>query len=296
MPRIQANLLLLLAGAIWGAGFVAQSTAMESLGPLWFVALRFIVAAITVLPFALIETRRAKVPLTRRHKFGFTAIGLALCLGILSQQYGLLTTSVTNSGFLTGLYVIIVPVLTVVVLRRAPHWIIWPASLMTFAGIFLLSGGKMDGLSTGDWLTVLCAVFWAIQVFLIGIFAADSGRPITLAIWQFTITAFIALLAAISLEPVSFDAIGSAAFEILYGGIFSSGLAFSLQIIGQRYTTSAQAAIFLSSESLFAALFGVIIMGEKIPFIGYLGCACIFTAMIMVELVPELFKPKTARA
>ncbi|MCO6185487.1 DMT family transporter [Rhizobium sp. L1K21] len=296
MTRIQANLVLLLAGAIWGAGFVAQSTAMETIGPLWFVAFRFLAASLTILPFAIWESRRAETALTRRHKLGFTGVGLALCAGIVSQQYGLLTTSVTNSGFLTGLYVIFVPLLVVILLRRAPHWIIWPASLLSFVGIFLLSGGKLEGFSSGDWLTVLCAFFWAVQVFLIGIFAADSGRPITLSLWQFAITAVISLVFAAALEPVTLEGITGASLEIVYGGVVSSGIAFSLQVIGQRYTTSAQAAIFLSSESLFAALFGITLLGEEIPAIGYLGCACIFIAMIAVELVPELTKPKTARA
>ncbi len=287
-------MLLLLAGAIWGAGFVAQSTAMENLGPLWFVALRFAVASLTVLPFAVLETKRAQTPLSGSHKTGFTAIGFALFLGIIAQQYGLLTTSVTNSGFLTGLYVILVPVLSVVFLKRPPHWIIWPASAFSLAGIFLLSGGRLTSLSNGDWLTILCSLFWAAQVLMIGIFAKSSGRPITLSFWQFVITAIAALLAAIVFEPFSFECVRLAATEILYAGIFSSGLAFSLQVIGQRYTTPAQAAIFLSSESLFAALFGAILLGEQIPTIGYLGCALIFAAMLAVELGPELLKPKPA--
>ncbi len=294
MTRIQANMLLLLAGAIWGAGFVAQSTAMESLGPLWFVALRFGVASLTVLPFAVLETKRSQAPLGSSNKIGFTAIGLALFLGIIAQQYGLLTTSVTNSGFLTGLYVVLVPVLSVVFLKRPPHWIIWPASIFCLSGIFLLSGGRLTSLSTGDWLTILCALFWAAQVLMVGIFAKSSGRPITLSFWQFAVTAIAAFLTAIILEPFSMNGVLRASTEILYAGVFSSGLAFSLQVIGQRYTTPAQAAIFLSSESLFAALFGAILLGEQIPAIGYLGCALIFTAMLAVELVPELLKPKPA--
>ncbi len=288
-------MLLLLAGAIWGAGFVAQSTAMENLGPLWFVALRFAVASFVVAPFALLETKRADAPLTRRHKVGFISIGMALFSGIVAQQYGLLTTSVTNSGFLTGLYVILVPILSVLILKRPPHWIIWPASLLSLGGIFLLSGGELTALTEGDWLTILCALFWAIQVLLIGIFAADSGRPITLSFWQFAVTALAALLAAFLLEPLTLEGLRGGALEILYAGIFSSGLAFSLQVIGQRYTTPAQAAIFLSSESLFAALFGIAILREAIPAIGYLGCTLIFAAMLAVELVPEFLRDKSVR-
>lgn len=292
MTRFQANICLLLAGAIWGGGFVAQATAMETMGPLWFIGLRFLVATLVVLPFALRETKANNRPLSRREKVAFTAIGLALAGGALTQQYGLLTTTVTNSGFLTGLYVIIVPVLSVVFLRKLPHWIIWPAAVMALTGIFLLSGSKLDGLTSGDMLTIVCAFFWALQVFLIGIFASSTGKPLTLSAWQFAATALVAIALALVFEPFSISKVTAAAGEILYAGVFSSGVAFSLQVVGQRYTTAPQAAIFLSSEALFAATFGAILLGETITTAGYTGCAIIFLAMLLVELVPELQKKR----
>lgn len=288
MSRLQANLCLLLAGAIWGGGFVAQSTAMKSLGPFWFIGLRFLVATVAVAPFAWREAGKASRPLSNRDLLAFTAIGTALFAGAVTQQIGLLTTSVTNSGFLTGLYVVMVPILTVVILRRAPHWIVWPAAFMALLGIFLLSGGALGSLSTGDLLTIVCAFCWAIQVFLIGIFAAESGRPLLLSAWQFGVTGVCALVVGIVLEPISLSAILNAGGEILYAGIFSSGLAFTLQVVGQRYTTAPQAAIFLSSEALFAAAFGAALLGETITPLGYLGCGIIFLAMIIVEIVPQI--------
>ncbi|HZG28907.1 MAG TPA: DMT family transporter [Ensifer sp.] len=293
MSRLQANLCLLLAGAIWGGGFVVQSSAMKSLGPLWFIGLRFLVATIAVAPFAWREAGRAAKPVAPRTYFAFTAIGLALFAGALTQQIGLLTTTVTNSGFLTGLYVIMVPILTVVILRRAPHWIIWPAATLALTGIFLLSGGSLTSLSYGDVMTIVCAFFWSVQVFLIGIFASQSGRPLMLSAWQFGVTGLCATLAAIFLEPISWEAIRNAGFEIAYAGVFSSGLAFSLQVIGQRYTTAPQAAIFLSSEALFAATFGALILGETITPLGYLGCGIIFLAMMLVEIVPEILSRRS---
>lgn len=288
MSRLQANLCLLLAGAIWGGGFVVQSSAMKSLGPLWFIGLRFLVATIAVAPFAWREAKRSTTPLTGRSYAAFTAIGLALFAGAVTQQIGLLTTTVTNSGFLTGLYVIMVPILTVVILRRAPHWIIWPAATLALIGIFLLSGGSLASLSYGDMMTIVCAFFWSVQVFLIGIFASSSGRPLMLSAWQFAVTGLCATAAAILFEPVSWQAVANAGLEIAYAGVFSSGLAFSLQVIGQRYTTAPQAAIFLSSEALFAATFGAILLGETITPIGYVGCGVIFLAMLLVEIVPEI--------
>lgn len=296
MTRVQANLFLLFSGAIWGAGFVAQSTAMQAIGPLWFITLRFAIATLVALPLAIVETRRAPQPLTGTTVRNFAFVGLALFAGAVTQQYGLLTTSVTNSGFLTGLYVVFVPVLTVIFLRRKPHWIIWPGALMALFGIFLLSGGALSSLTGGDYLTIVCALFWALQMMLVGIFAAGSGRPMMLSLTQFAVVAVLSCAAALASEPLSMEAIKGALPEILYAGIFSSGVAFICQVVGQRYTTAPQAAIFLSSEALFAALFGVLLLGEIITPIGYVGCAIIFAAMLVVEIVPELTRNRRAQA
>jgi drug/metabolite transporter (DMT)-like permease len=296
MTRLQANLVLLLTAAIWGAGFVAQDTAMEHMGPLWFVGLRFLVAFFVALPLALRENRRATQPFARREMATFFMIGLALFFGATTQQFGLLTTSVTNSSFLTGLYVIIVPLLSVIFLRKLPHWIIWPAAIMAVTGIYYLSGGSLAELAPGDLLTIVCACFWAIQVLLVGIFAPGSERPMALSAIQFLVCGLGGIACAIVFEPITLEGIRAALPEILYAGLFSSGIAFILQIIGQRWTSAPQAAIFLSSESLFGALFGALLLGERIGVMGYVGCGLIFLAMILVEIVPELTKSKYARA
>lgn len=296
MTRVQANLLLLLAAAIWGGGFVAQSTAMHAIGPYWFIGLRFIVATIVILPFVWLESRKAAAPVSPRHWRAFILIGLALFGGAVTQQIGLLTTTVTNSSFITGLYVVFVPLIAVAVLRRPPHWIVWPAALMALTGIFLLSGGALSHLTFGDLLTVICAVFWAIQITLAGTAVSESGRPLTLSAVQFAVTGVAGVAVAVFVEPITFDAVRGALTEILYVGIFSSGLAFALQVIGQRYTTSSQAAIFLSSEALFGASLGALILGETISPIGYLGCGLMFFAMLLVELVPEILRRKGSPA
>lgn len=296
MTRIQANLVLLLAAAIWGGGFVAQSTAMHAIGPFWFIGLRFAVATVVVLPFVWLEDRKAAVPLTRRNTLSFLFIGLALFGGAATQQVGLQTTTVTNSSFITGLYVVFVPMIAVVFLRRPPHWVIWPAALMALTGIYLLSGGSFSRLTVGDLLTVVCAIFWAIQITLAGTAVRETGRPLAISATQFAVTAAAGLAVAVVAEPISFEAIGSAIWEILYVGIFSSGLAFALQVIGQRYTTSSQAAIFLSSEALFGASLGALILGETVSPLGYVGCALMFAAMLVVELVPEMIRRRALSA
>jgi drug/metabolite transporter (DMT)-like permease len=289
LSRLAANLLLLVAGAIWGMGFVAQATAMEHVGPWTYTAARFSLAALALLPFALGEARSpASRPISRTDRLGFLAIGAAIFLGSILQQVGMMSTSVTNAGFLTGLYVVFTPFLAVLALRAAPHWIVWPATLAAFLGIVLLGGGNVAALTGGDLLVIAAALFFSTQITLIGVFVKRTGRPLTLSAVQFAVCAGLALACAAVMEP--FDARGLLAAwpEIAYGGLFSIGLAFTLQTIGQRHTTPAQAAIFLSSEALFAAMFGALFMGDRIPPIGYLGCALIFAAMLAVEVVPVL--------
>ncbi|WP_136660271.1 DMT family transporter [Nitratireductor sp. XY-223] len=296
MNRAKANLLLLLAGAVWGMGFVAQSTAMDAIGPMLFVSLRFALATLSVLPFALRESRYATAPLSRSDWTGFVWIGIVLLVGMAFQQVGLLTTTVTNAGFLTGLYVVIVPFLMVGVLRQQPHPIVWPAALLAFAGIWLLSGGSIVSMSRGDVLVIIGAFFWACQVLLVGLYGTRTGRPLTLSAVQFAVCAALGFVAAVATEPIEFRAILDAAPEIVYSGVFSSGLAFTLQAVGQRYTTSAQAAIFLSSEALFAALFGAIFLAERIAGIGYLGCIFIFAAILAVEIIPATTGRRAGKA
>ncbi|WP_309083174.1 DMT family transporter [Chelativorans sp.] len=294
MTRFQANSLLLIAGAMWGMGFVAQSTAMEAIGPFLFIGLRFAIAGLSVLPFALREGARAATPLAAADWRAFGLVGIVLFLGMAAQQVGLLTTTVTNSGFLTGLYVVMVPFLSVLLFRQWPHIIVWPATLCALAGIWLLSGGDAVALRIGDWLTILCALCWAFQVIFIARAAARTGRPITLAVAQFAVTGLLGLMIALAVEPINLSAIRAALPEILYAGIFSGGIAFTLQVIGQRYTTAPQAAIFLSTEAVFAALFGAMFLGERLPPAGLVGCALILSAILLVEIVPALRGRRTA--
>jgi drug/metabolite transporter (DMT)-like permease len=298
MTRIQANFILVVTAAIWGAAFVSQNLAMAHMGPYWFVAIRFLIGFLVVLPFAIRENRRAETPLNRRDLGAFAVIGIALLGGAVSQQIGMLTTSVTNASFLTGLYVVIVPVLSVILLRRMPHWIIWPAAAMALAGIFYLSGGELSRLVVGDFWMILCALCFGVQVLLVGMFVGGSNRPLGLSATQFLVAGLGALSIAILAEPITWDGLLAAGPHILYAGVVSSGIAYTLQVVGQRWTTAPQAAIFLASESLFGALFGALLLGERISLVGYAGCALIFAAMILVEIVPEITKywprnPKT---
>ncbi|MBV2143992.1 DMT family transporter [Falsochrobactrum sp. TDYN1] len=291
MTRVQANLLLLLAGVIWGMGFVAQSTAMASIGPFLFIAIRSAIASLSILPLAISEGKRAAQKLQPSNYFFFMLVGAVLFIGLALQQIGLITTSVTNAGFLTGLYVVMVPVLGVLIFRTWPHPVVWPAAAACLAGIFLLSGGELNALKQGDWLIISGALFWAMQVILISR-AGRTGRPIMLSCVQFATAAIAGFAIAGVIEDFNWSAIALTWKELLFTGVFSSGLAFTLQAIGQRYTTSAQAAIFLSSEALFAAFFGALFLGDRLTFVGFIGCGLLFAAMLAVELVPMFWNRK----
>lgn len=288
MSRLSANLLLLLAGAVWGMGFVAQSSAMSDLGPWSYTAGRFFLAALTLLPFAIWEGRRASRPLSGVEVRHFLLIGVTLFAAAVPQQIGLLYTTVTNSGFLTGLYVVMTPIFGLIFLRSVPHWVVWPAAALALFGILLTGGGTLERIGIGDWLTILAAAGCAFQIMLIGRFAAASGRPLALSCIQFATVSAIAAVGMFALESPSLSQFQAVWLQTVYGGCISAGFAFTLQILAQRYTTAPQAAIFLSSEALFAALFGALFLGERIPAIGFLGCALIFAAMLAVELVPQM--------
>lgn len=298
MSRTTANLLLLLAGAIWGMGFVAQQTAMEDIGPMLFIALRFLLAGIAVLPFALAELKRndgvSYLVAVQANKKGFFLVGLAFFLGMAFQQVGLIETSVTNAGFLTALYVILVPLIMISVFRTQQPLIIWPAALLALAGIYLLSGGDLAALNSGDFLIIICALFWAIHVILTGRVGQATGLPITMATTQFFITSILGF-AAFGLSagaglgeaiPTS-EQLMAALPEVLYAGTIAGGLGFTLQAVGQRYTSESAAAVLISTESLFAALFGAFFLGERLLGIGYIGCGMIFAAILLVELMPR---------
>lgn len=306
MSRTTANLLLLLAGAIWGMGFVAQQTAMDDIGPMLFIAMRFLLAGCAVAPFAYAEMKSKKITSMRteifRFKGSFFLVGLAFFLGMAFQQIGLIGTSVTNAGFLTALYVIMVPVIMVSLFRVAQPFIIWPACILAIIGIYLLSGGDLASLNSGDILIIICALFWATHIILTGRIGAKTNLPVTMATLQFFVTSFLATIAfgiaiifGLGETLPSSTQVMNALPEILFAGLIAGGLGFTLQAVGQRYTSESAAAILISTESLFAAMFGAMFLGERLQQLGYFGCALIFVAILMVELMPRKASPKPAQ-
>lgn len=291
MKRSSANLLLLLAAFIWGSTFVAQSVGMASVGPFTFTALRFFLGAMVVLPFARREMRqlaaRTRV-ITRTDWLTWIGLGCLLTAGVNMQQIGLITTSVSNAAILTALYVPAVPLLGWLLYREKLHPGVWLAISGCLAGIFLLSGGRMNTLLRGDYWVLASVVFWAFHVIWIGRVADRLGTPVLVAVTQFLTCAVLSAIPAVLQEPLSAGRILAAAPAILYGGLLSVGIAYTLQVVAQRYTTPTDAAILLSSELLFGAVGGAIVLGDRLGALQLTGGLLIFASILIVQILPTL--------
>ncbi|WP_325357135.1 DMT family transporter [Acidisoma sp.] len=294
MSRLSANLGLLLAAAIWGGGFIAQSEA-ASLGAGWLTGLRYILAFLVVLPLGVWEARRAAHPLGAAECLLLLPLGFAFFAGTILQQWAVAVTSVTHVGFLTGLYVIFVPCLETLVSRRLPHPAIWVAALLALIGTWFLAG-NLGGLGAGDLMTIISALCFAAQILLLDRFIRRSGRPVAAALWQSATCVVLGLTIGGLTEPWHPAAIAGAWREILYAGALSGGVAFLLQAIFQRYTPPSDAAVMLMSESLFAALLAALILGERLPPAGWLGCALLLGSLVLAQFGPMLRRRAVAGA
>lgn len=301
MTRLQANLLLTLVALIWGSAFVAQSRGMADVGPLLFTGVRFLIGATVVLPLAVLEWRRLARegrPLTRRDGGHIAGLGLLMTLGAVMQQVGIQFTSVTNAGFLTAVYVPLVPVLAWLLLGQVAHWSVWPAALGCLVGAFLLSGAHELRIGLGDLWVAGSALPWALHVLMVGRWADRMGAPFLVACGQFAVCGLLSLGTAFALEPVNAHGLGAALWPILYTGVLSVGIAFTAQVVAQRYAHAADAAIILSSETLFAAAFGYALLGERLDDAGLLGCALMLGCILAVQLAPlvgRLRQPLTSQ-
>ncbi len=290
MTRLQANLLLALAAMIWGSSFVVQQIGTGNLGTISFTGSRFLLGAFVVLPLALRQLRqrsREGYSFSCRDRLGILCTGAVLLTAAVLQQHGILRTSVTNSGFLTALYVPLVPVLGLVLLRRRVHFAIWPASIGCFVGTYILSGASEVSLAVGDLWVIASTIFWAGHVMLVGIMAGRTQAPLVVAAGQFLVCGLGGLLLGFVVEGPQAADFAGAVWGILYMGIFSVGMAFTLQVVGQRHTPAADAAIILSAETVFAALGGMIFLGERLSLFQLSGALLILAGILAVELLPH---------
>jgi drug/metabolite transporter (DMT)-like permease len=247
-----------------------------------------------VLPLAFWERRRRPVALSGTHWALIIAMSLVFFIGSWLQQAGLATTTATNAGFLTGLYVFFVPLLGFAIFRSRPHPIIFAGVPLALIGIYNLNGGGLESFNGGDGLIVISAVFWAMHVILLGHIARATGLPIFVSAVSFLFAGAVALSLAFVIETPTLQGITAGWLEIAYAGILSTGVAFTFQAIGQQYVPPANAAIILSAESLFAAIGGALLLGDRLPPIGYAGAALIFAAIVAVEAIPPMWAKRQA--
>ena len=289
MTRIKANLLLTLAAVIGGSAFVVQQIGTGNLGTISFTGARFLLGAFVVLPFAVRQFRRVEREERRfqaRVWYGLVLTGLVLCTAAVLQQHGILRTTVANAGFLTALYVPMVPIIGLIFLRRRVHWFVWPASIGCFVGTYIMSGTRGLDIHIGDLWVISSTLFWAVHVLLVGIMASRTRAPLVVATTQFLVCGTTGLLIGALVEQPALADFSGAFYGICYVGIFSVGMAFTLQVVGQRFTPAADAAIILSSETVFAAMAGFIFLDERLSALQLAGAAMILFNIVAVEIMP----------
>ncbi len=289
MRRLHANVVLLGCAAIWGFGFLFQKSAMEHIEPMLFVATRSALAAAVLAPFAWLEHRSARRAPCTQSRVGPTFVRVSLAAGVLFaiaailQQRGIVTASVTNTAFLTALYVVATPVLAWALLRQPPSRPVWLAVALSFLGTWLLGGGGFVTFDGGELLVLVSTLFWALHLIVLGK-AGPFGRPILLTANQFAIAAAIAMVGTLAFETIDPAALWRAAFDIAFIGVFSSALAFSVFAAALRRTLPAEAAVIVSTEALFAALGAFVLLGERLTWIAGMGAALILIAALVVQL------------
>ena len=284
--RLTGDLILLIVALIWGSGFVAQRVAADHLSPLMYNGMRFLLGALVILPWTAGRLRG----FTRAEWLGGTLAGVLLFAASLFQQTGLQFTTAGKAGFITGLYVIIVPLLLAVVWRQWPRLSAWVAALLATGGLFMLSSPGRVTLAPGDGWIVACAVIWALHVILIGRLAPATDAP-RLAVIQFTVCAILSLTLALAFSCDSVEGLFASGWAIIYSGVTSVGIGFSLQVVGQRNSPPIDAAVILSLESVSAAVFGWLLLGEKMTSLQILGCGLMLAGMLVAQFRPATSIP-----
>jgi drug/metabolite transporter (DMT)-like permease len=294
--RIRSNGILILTALIWGFAFVAQRVGMEYIGPMLFNGIRFTLGALSLLPLLVFQSRKGRrggEPERHPRRLWLISLGAGALLfaGASLQQIGLVYTSAGNAGFITGLYIIIVPISGNLWGSRTPRPA-WFGAAVALAGLYFLSVKTGFVIGGGDLLVLASAFFWALHVHVIA-HAAPRHNSLRLSVIQYSMVAILSLITAAFTEAFEPAAIWSAAPAILYGGIMSVGVAYTLQVIGQRHAHPTHAAIILSLEGAFAALGGWLLLSEVLSPREFAGALLMLTGMIISQLPAGLRRKAT---
>ena len=292
MSKTASLLSALLCTFIWGTTFIAQDTGMDTIGPLTFNAVRFLVGFISIIPIAFIFESKKIVSEINNNKKLFLKlsfwIGLFLFLGTFLQQAALLYTDVANAAFFTVFYVPMVPIILFMFYSKNIHWSIWPSVLLCVAGVYLLTDFTDATVRFGDGLVILCALFWALHIIFIGKFTQNFNIPLFFGALQGLIVSLFSFLFAIFFEDISFINILNESVSIIYAGVLSGGIAFTLQIYAQKKISPSPSAIIFSLEGVFAAIAAWIILDQVLGLNNLIGCFFILVGVIISQILPEI--------
>jgi len=277
--RVKADLTLLLVALVWGLGFIAQRSAAQEIGFLVFNATRWTIGALVMLPFL-----RFRLEISRKTLPWMAAGGVLLFAASGLQQAGLEFTTAGNAGFITGAYVVLIPLLLSIFWKEKLTWSIWLAAIITTIGIYLLSSGGKLKFNVGDAIVLAGAFMWALHVIVTGK-GVKHVPVLSFVTGQYIICAFINLVFGIAFQSASIPDLPSAWMAILYLAVISTGVGFTLQAYGQRHAPPADAAIILSLEAVFSALFGWMFLAEQLTFIQAAGCFLIMAAILVSQLL-----------
>lgn len=290
--QTRGTVMLLLCAIIWGSSFVAQSEGMNYVGPFTMQATRYFLSGLVLLPVIYlrdkkgVSVRPARGRAAKRQLLCGVVCGVILCTASLIQQYGIIYTTVGKSGFITTMYIILVPFLGLFVKLRVKlkNWL---CAFLAVAGLYLLcAGGEgLSNVNVGDWLTLLCAFFFAIHILFIDRACHDLDG-VRLSCTQFFTASLVSVLPMLIFEKPSISEITTAWLPIIYAGVMSGGVGYTLQILGQQQVPPTLASMILSLESVFAALFGWVLLHQALSAKELLGCAVIFAAIVIAQL-PE---------
>ena len=290
MSKSMSLLSALLCTFIWGTTFIAQDTGMDKIGPLTFNAVRFFVGFLSIIPFALLfEKNKIREEINNNKRLFFRLlfwISLFLFLGTYLQQAALLYTDVANAAFFTIFYVPMVPIILFFIYSKSIHWSIWPSVVFCIAGVYLLSDFSDATIRLGDSLVILCAFFWSLHIIFIGNFIKNFNLPLFFGAMQALGVSLFSIVFALLFETITIANILNESVSIIYAGVLSGGIAFTLQIYAQKNISPAPAAIVFSLEGVFATISAWIILNQILGLDNIIGCTLIIFGVLFSQLLP----------
>lgn len=284
--KLLGNILLLITTAIWGTAFAFQRMGMDSIEPATFSAVRMLLAAVAVTPLVFLGKGK-EIPDKRTYRNNTIVGGIlcGLCLGTATifQQVGIVQTSAGKAGFITAMYMLLVPVINLIMFRKKSPVVVWIAVLIGILGMYLLCINEEFSLSRGDALVSVCALIFSFHIICTDHFV-QNANPIGMSVIQLYVTALLSAAVAAFTESPSVNDVKTAIIPILYCGLGSGAIGYTLQIVAQKFTEPAVASLLMSLEAVFAVLGGTLILGEKMTGREAIGCLVMFIAVILAQI------------